>query len=275
MQMPKTAAPLEIQIWPIDRFVLYARNPRKNDSVVDRMCSSIREFGFKIPVLARNDGEVVDGHLRIKAARKLRIEEIPVIVCDEWTPAQVKAFRLMVNRSVNWASWNDELLALELQELSDADFDLSLSGFDDAEVIRLLAAGDAVEGLTDEDSVPGIPKTPIARPASLAQPVTGRRRRPTSPRGWRAPLPPRVRRAGSTGRLICGTCLSTAVGASNWGSICRLRRFCLDRTASPHPARAVYHTCPAIRGDRISRSSSTRHGTWSCMKKELGLCRDS
>jgi ParB-like chromosome segregation protein Spo0J len=167
MQTPKTDAPIEIQIWPIDRLVLYARNPRKNDAVVDRMCSSIREFGFKIPVLARSDGEVVDAHLRIKAARKLRIEEIPVILCDKWTPAQVKAFRLMVNRSVNWALWDDELLALELQELSDADFDLSLSGFDDADVTRLLAAGDAVEGLTDEDSVPEIPETPIARPADL------------------------------------------------------------------------------------------------------------
>lgn len=75
------------------------------------MCSSIREFGFKVPVLARSDGEVVDGHLRIKAARKLRIDQIPVITCDEWTPAQGKAFRLVVNRSVNWASWDDELLA--------------------------------------------------------------------------------------------------------------------------------------------------------------------
>ena len=66
-----SAARLEIQIWPIDRLVFYARNPRKNDAAVDRMCSSIREFGFKIPVLARSDGEVVDGHLRLKAARKL------------------------------------------------------------------------------------------------------------------------------------------------------------------------------------------------------------
>jgi len=102
---------LEIQTWPIDRFVLYARNPRKNDAVVDRMCSSIREFGFKIPVLARSDGEVVDGHLRLKAARKLRVDEVPVILCDEWTLAQVKAFRLMVNRSVTWAEWDQELLA--------------------------------------------------------------------------------------------------------------------------------------------------------------------
>jgi hypothetical protein len=102
------APPLEIQIWPIDLLILYARNPRKNDAVVDSMCPSIREFSFKIPVLARSDGEVVDGHLRIKAARKLRINEIPVILCDEWTQAQVKAFRLMVNRSVSWASWDDD-----------------------------------------------------------------------------------------------------------------------------------------------------------------------
>src|SRR5437868_13438758 len=105
----------QIQIWPIDRLIFYARNPRKNDAVVDRMCSSIREFGFKIPVLARSDGEVVDGHLRLKAAKKLRITEVPVILCDEWTETQVKAFRLLVNRSVNWAPWDDELLALEIQ----------------------------------------------------------------------------------------------------------------------------------------------------------------
>ena len=87
---------------------MYARNSRKSDAFVDRMCSSIREFGFKILVLARSDGEVVDGHLRIKAARKLRMTEVPVILCDEWSAAQAKAFRLMVNRSVTWASRDDE-----------------------------------------------------------------------------------------------------------------------------------------------------------------------
>jgi ParB-like chromosome segregation protein Spo0J len=87
-----------VELWPVEKLVFYARNPRKNDAAVDRMVASIREFGFKIPVLARSDGEVVDGHLRMKAARKLGITEVPVILCDEWTPAQVKAFRLMVNR---------------------------------------------------------------------------------------------------------------------------------------------------------------------------------
>src|SRR5260370_23854474 len=128
-----TAQEWRIQIWPIDRLIPYARNPRKNDAVVDRMCSSIREFGFKIPVLARSNGDVVDGHLRLKAAHKLGswpggdTSSIPVILCDEWTEAQVRAFRIMVNRSVTWAAWDEELLAIELQELNAEDFDLSLT----------------------------------------------------------------------------------------------------------------------------------------------------
>lgn len=78
---------MEVQLWPIDRLIPYARNPRKNDQAVDRMCASIREFGFKIPCLVRSDGEVVDGYLRLKAAEKLGLTEIPVILCDEWTPS--------------------------------------------------------------------------------------------------------------------------------------------------------------------------------------------
>src|SRR5690349_15411398 len=143
MLSQETAAQnLQIQTWPIDRLVFYARNPRKNDAAVDRMCGSIREFGFKIPCLARSDGEVVDGHLRLKAARKLGITEVPVLLCDEWTPAQVKAFRLMVNRSVAWADWDEELLALELDELRASDFDLSLTGFDPKDIDDLLAMPD-------------------------------------------------------------------------------------------------------------------------------------
>src|SRR5208283_2921728 len=159
----------QIQIWPIDRLVFYARNPRKNDAAVDRMYDSIREFGFKIPVLARSDGEVVDGHLRLKAARKLGSWPggdttcIPVILCDEWTPAQVKAFRLMVNRSVAWADFDEELLALELQELSEADFDLSLTGFDPGEVDGLLAIPDEERA----NATPPLPENPVSRLGDL------------------------------------------------------------------------------------------------------------
>jgi DNA modification methylase len=152
-----------IEQWPVEKLIFYARNPRKNDAAVDRMCGSIREFGFKIPVLARSDGEVVDGHLRLKAARKLNITEVPVILCDEWTPAQVKAFRLMVNRSVTWADWDEELLSLELQELNVADFDLDLTGFNPKEIDDLLA-------LPNEEKLnetPAVPEHPVSRSGDL------------------------------------------------------------------------------------------------------------
>jgi ParB-like nuclease domain len=142
----------------------YARNPRKNDAAVDRMAASIREFGFKIPVLARSNGDVVDGHLRLKAARKLGITEVPVILCDEWTPAQVKAFRLMVNRSVAWAAWDEELLGLELSDLKDLAFDLDLTGFDVAEIDALLAASSNDDGA---DDAPPLPDEAVSQPGDL------------------------------------------------------------------------------------------------------------
>ena len=160
---------VRIEFWPIEKLVFYARNPRNNDGAVDRMCASIREFGFKVPVLARSNGEVVDGHLRLKAARKLGswpgggTSQIPVILCDEWTEAQVKAFRLLVNRSVTWADWDEELLALELQELNAADFDLSLTGFNPGEIDGLLAIPDKERA----NAVPEVPENPVSRVGDL------------------------------------------------------------------------------------------------------------
>jgi hypothetical protein len=97
--------------------------------------------------------------LNLKAARKLRIDQIPVILCDEWSPAQVKAFRPIVNRSVSWASWDDELLALELQELSEADFDLSLAGFDPGKIDELL--------IDPEDDEPANAAPPLSLPPMM------------------------------------------------------------------------------------------------------------
>src|SRR6185369_1754479 len=163
---PMTASTLtpEIQIWKTEHLVFYARNPRKNDAAVDRMVASIKEFGFKVPVLARSDGTVVDGHLRLKAAKKLGIAEVPVILCDEWTEAQVRAFRLLVNRSVGWAEWDDELLAQELADLKGLDFDLSLTGFDDFEIDQFLSDP------ADDDranEVPDLPENPVTGPGDL------------------------------------------------------------------------------------------------------------
>ena len=121
---------LKVEQWPIDKLIPYFRNPRRNDEQVDRMVSAIKEFGFRIPVVAKSDGSVVDGHLRLKAAQKLGMKEVPVALADELTDAQVKAFRLLANKSANWAEWDDDLLKLEFEELKGMDFDLELTGFE-------------------------------------------------------------------------------------------------------------------------------------------------
>ena len=141
---------MNIEQWPIERLIDYARNPRKNDHAVDRVAAAIREFGFRVPIIAKSDGLVVDGHLRLKAARKLGLAEVPVVLADDLTDAQVKAFRISVNRMADLAEWDSELLALELGELGELGFDLDLTGFNGAEIAALMPAG--AEGLTDPES---------------------------------------------------------------------------------------------------------------------------
>jgi DNA modification methylase len=125
---------MQIQLWHVSKLSPYGCNLRKNDGAVERMMASIQEFGFKIPILVRGSGEVVDGHLRLKAAQKLGMTEVPVILCDEWSETQVKAFRLMVNRSATWADWDTDLVALELDDLKTLEFDLNLTGFEPLEI---------------------------------------------------------------------------------------------------------------------------------------------
>jgi hypothetical protein len=167
--------PLEqhIETWPLSRIVEYARNPRKNDAAVDRMCASMREFGFKIPCLVRSDGELIDGHLRLKAARSLGLREIPVMLCDEWTAEQVKAFRLLVNRSATWADFDDELLGLELQDIQGADFDLSLTGFDAGEIDDVLATAPFGRGPARDYEEPDLSQAEACA-ATLPNPAVSR-----------------------------------------------------------------------------------------------------
>ena len=132
------------------------------------MAGVIREFGFRIPIVARSTGEVVDGHLRLKAAHVLQLESVPVVLADELTDAQIKAFRLLANRSATWAEWDEELLRLELEELRLEDFDLSLTGFDPDELADLLAPEETTaEGQTDDDLAPEVPDVPVSQPGDL------------------------------------------------------------------------------------------------------------
>jgi hypothetical protein len=128
------------------------------------MMASINEFGFKIPMLARSNGEVVDGHLRLKAAQKLGLSEVPVLLCDEFSDAQVRAFRLLVNRSATWADWDNELVALELEELRVLDFDLGLTGFDPLEIDEFLFA---VEPDDLDRNVPELSQQTVTRTGDL------------------------------------------------------------------------------------------------------------
>ena len=128
---------MKTELWPLERLIDYARNPRKNDHAVDRVAAAIKEFGFRVPIVAKSDGLVVDGHLRLKAARKLGLAEVPVVLADDLTDAQVKAFRISVNRMAELAEWDSELLALELGELGELGFDLDLTGFGEGEIAAL------------------------------------------------------------------------------------------------------------------------------------------
>ena len=129
---------LKVEMWPMERLVPYARNPRRNDEQVEKMAASIREFGFRIPVVAKSDGTVVDGHLRLKAALLLGLSEVPVALADDLTDAQVKAFRIMANKSAEWAAWDNDLLRLELEDLRELDCDLLLTGHELLEIEAIL-----------------------------------------------------------------------------------------------------------------------------------------
>lgn len=109
----------------------YENNPRFNDEAVDAVAASIKEFGFKVPIVLDSEGVIVAGHTRWKAALKLQLEEVPCVVADDLSPEQIKAFRLADNKVAELAYWNEEALAKELEEI--ADIDMSAFGFDGEE----------------------------------------------------------------------------------------------------------------------------------------------
>ena len=158
---------LKIEQWQTGKLIEYARNPRKNDHAVVKMASAIREFGFRIPIVAMSTGDVIDGHLRLKAARQLGLETVPVLLADDLTPAQIKAFRLLANRSATWADWDDELLGLEFAELQEAGFDLELTGFTEEEWDELITGDGSNDGLTDDDAVPEVAEIAISKPGDV------------------------------------------------------------------------------------------------------------
>ena len=155
---------LQVSWWPIDKPIPYARNSRKiPERAIDKVAASIQEFGWRQAIVVDKDGVIICGHTRLLAAKKLGLHEVPVHVADNLTPAQVKAYRLMDNRSHEETDWDLDLLGPELEELRDLDFDLELTGFDEHEIDDFLADPDDDRA----DQVPPVPEHPAARPGDV------------------------------------------------------------------------------------------------------------
>ena len=157
---------MNVEMWSIERLKPYENNPRINDAAVDSVAASIREFGFKVPIVADSDGVIVAGHTRYKAAQKLGLTEVPVIVAADLTPEQIKAFRIADNKTAELAEWDYDLLPIELADLQSMNFDLDLLGFATDDLAKLLDP-DFQEGLTDPDDIPEPPDEAITQPGDL------------------------------------------------------------------------------------------------------------
>ncbi|HED52913.1 MAG TPA: chromosome partitioning protein ParB, partial [Phycisphaerales bacterium] len=152
----------------IDDIQPYERNPRLNDDAVDAVAESLRQFGFRQPIVVDADGVIIVGHTRWKAARKLGLAKVPVHVATDLTPEQIRAYRIADNKTGELAEWDLDLLPIELQDLQQAEYDLSLLGFDEDELAKLLAGEAGVSaGLTDPDDVPEPPDDPVTQPGDL------------------------------------------------------------------------------------------------------------
>jgi DNA modification methylase len=161
----------KIEPWPTDKLIPYARNARQHsDAQVAQIAASIAEFGFTNPILAGSDGVIVAGHGRLAAAQKLGLNTVPVVVLDHLTPTQRRALVLADNRIAENATWDEDLLRVELADLQDAGFDLDITGFE-ADALAELMAGDEpdVSGRTDEDAVPEVSDTPVSRAGDIWQ----------------------------------------------------------------------------------------------------------
>jgi ParB-like chromosome segregation protein Spo0J len=157
---------MDIELRNIDDIRPYESNPRQNDQAVDAVAASLREFGFRQPIVVDEAGVIIVGHTRWKAAKKLGLAKVPVHVANDLSPEKAKAYRIADNQTATLAEWDYELLPIELKDLQAADFNLELLGFDPDDLAKLLDGG-VKEGLTDPDDVPAPPDEPITKPGDL------------------------------------------------------------------------------------------------------------
>ena len=157
---------MEVTLVAIDDVKPYEQNPRINDGTVEAVAASLRQFGFRQPIVVDEHMVIICGHTRWKAAHKLGLAKVPVHVAKDLSLEQVRAYRVADNKTGELAEWNLDLLPIELKDLQAMDFDLGLLGFNEDELAKLFN-GDVTEGLTDPDAMPAPPDEPITRPGDL------------------------------------------------------------------------------------------------------------
>ena len=134
----------DLQLIDLKDIIPYSNNPRNNDGkAVDKVAASIHEYGFNVPIVIDKDNVIIAGHTRYKAANKLKYKKVPCIRAEHLSPAQVKAYRIADNKVAEYSSWDDDMLALELEQLQELDFELDLTGFEDDEINAIIGEFDA------------------------------------------------------------------------------------------------------------------------------------
>ena len=162
----------KIEIWPVDRLIPYVANARTHsEEQIAKVAASILEFGFTNPILVDGNDGIIAGHCRLTAARKINLDNVPVVVLDHLSDAQRRAYILADNKLALDSGWDEDLLSAELERLQEDEFDLDVIGFSDEELSDLLedyAEGSAsTEGLTDPDEIPEEPVIPITKPGDV------------------------------------------------------------------------------------------------------------
>ena len=153
---------MKIETADINTIKPYENNPRKlKDSAIDKVAMSLKEYGFRQPIVVDKDRIIVVGHTRYRASKKLGFKEVPITIADNLTPEQINAYRIADNRTAEESEWDSELLKMEIKDLEDKDFKLDLLGFNEDQLNDMLF--EEKQGLTDEDEVPEAPEEPISK----------------------------------------------------------------------------------------------------------------
>ena len=153
---------MQIKLAEISTIKPYENNPRKlSEQAIQKVAMSLKEYGFRQPIVVDKNMVIVAGHTRYRASKKLGLKQVPISIIDNLSEEQINAYRIADNRTAEESEWDNELLKMEIKELEAKDFKLDLLGFNDEQLNNILF--EEKQGLTDEDEVPETPEEPISK----------------------------------------------------------------------------------------------------------------